>query len=62
MDLSSGAVGAAEPKAIRALGKTVMADLGLYVWAPRGPASLSSLSQAAAIRPRPKQLCPSRHL
>lgn len=49
MDLSSGAVGAAEPKAIRALGKTVMADLGLYVWAPRGPASLSSLSQAAAI-------------
>lgn len=26
-----------------------MAGLGLYIWVARGPASLSSLSQAAAI-------------
>lgn len=33
----------------RAADETMMAGPGLYIWVPRGPASLSSLSQAAAI-------------
>ena len=64
VDLSSGAAGTAEPGASRqSCEGDRTAGLGLCIWVPGGPASSSSLSQAAILgwAPRAAELpCLSR--